>query len=190
MGEKTPKKVKKEKKAKSEKKSKSDKKRKSERSPDKSAKKRKREESGSDSNGEEEKPVVPITVSVIAKPLASDELKKKLLKLTKKAAKARHLKRGVKEVVKAIRKDTKGLCIIAGDINPIDVISHLALYCEEKELPYIYVPSKAELGTAAATKRPTSCVLLTYKEKGKEFDHKDALKKLASKCKAANPYVK
>lgn len=46
--------------------------------------------------------------SVIAKPLADEKLCKKVLKLSKRAAKRKQLKRGVKEVVKAIRKNTKG----------------------------------------------------------------------------------
>jgi ribosomal protein L7Ae-like RNA K-turn-binding protein len=52
----------------------------------------------------------------------------------------------VKEVVKCLRKGEKGLCIIAGDISPIDVISHLAVYCEELAVPYIYVNSKVRAG--------------------------------------------
>ena len=34
------------------------------------------------------------------------------------------------------------LCIIAGDISPIDVITHLPILCEDKDIPYVYVPSK------------------------------------------------
>ncbi len=49
---------------------------------------------------------------------------KKLFKLTKKASKSRgHVKRGVKEVVKALRKGEKGLVVLAGDISPIDILS-------------------------------------------------------------------
>lgn len=44
----------------------------------------------------------------IAKPLASQKLCKKVLKLCKKATKSKQVKRGVKEVVKAIRKKNKG----------------------------------------------------------------------------------
>jgi H/ACA ribonucleoprotein complex subunit 2 len=47
-------------------------------------------------------------VSVIAHPLADEKLCKKVLKLSKKAAKRKQIKRGVKEVVKAIRKNVKG----------------------------------------------------------------------------------
>lgn len=34
------------------------------------------------------------------------------------------------------------ICIIAGDISPIDVVIHLPVMCEDRDIPYIYVPSK------------------------------------------------
>ena len=34
------------------------------------------------------------------------------------------------------------LCVIAGNISPIDVITHVPILCEESDIPYIYVPSK------------------------------------------------
>ncbi len=37
------------------------------------------------------------------------------------------------------------LCIIAGDISPIDVISHLPVFCEENEVAYVFVSSKVRL---------------------------------------------
>ena len=81
--------------------------------------------------------------------------------LVKKAAKKKAMKRGVKEVVKAVRKGNKGVCILAGNISPIDVITHLPLLCEDNDVPYCYVPSKEDLGAAAQTKRPTSCMLVS-----------------------------
>jgi H/ACA ribonucleoprotein complex subunit 2 len=121
-----------------------------------------------------------------------------VLKLAKKAAKRKQIKRGVKEVIKAIRKNNKGcvnhpkffnytfkslppprshifltlislsfcccrICIIAGDISPIDVVTPLPVLCEDNDIPYIYVPSKDELGQAGLTKRPTSCMLILPK---------------------------
>jgi hypothetical protein len=50
--------------------------------------------------------------------------------------------------------------VIAGDISPIDVITHVPILCEEAGVPYIYVHSKEELGAAGQTKRPTSCMLV------------------------------
>lgn len=49
-----------------------------------------------------------IYVAVIAKPLADGKLCKKVLKLAKSGAKRKQIKRGVKEVVKALRKNVKG----------------------------------------------------------------------------------
>jgi H/ACA ribonucleoprotein complex subunit 2 len=36
--------------------------------------------------------------------------------------------------------------VIAGNISPIDVITHVPILCEESNVPYIYVPSK-EVGS-------------------------------------------
>lgn len=96
------------------------------------------------------------------------------------------LKRGVKEVIKAIRKGATGICILAGDVNPVDVISHIPVLCEESGLPYIYVRSRMELGAAAQTKKPTSVVILQEPDSEK-LASKYA--KLFEKIKSANPYV-
>eukprot|EP00128_Syssomonas_multiformis_P008872 Colp12_sorted_trinity150504_noHs@14285 len=123
--------------------------------------------------------------SVIASPLASKKLTKKIFKTVKKAAKSKQIKRGIKEVVKAIRKGDKGVVVIAGDISPIDVIAHLPVMCEDSQVPYVYVPSKEELGSASSTKRPTSVVLLK-----KHDDYKDSYVEVLDEVKALpNPYV-
>ena len=94
------------------------------------------------------------------------------------------LKRGVKEVLKAIRKSsipspssTKSapyICILAGDISPPDVISHLPVLCEEHGIPYIFVNSRADLGDAGGAKRQTSVALIGKKpEKKKSKPDKD-----------------
>ncbi|KAH1201534.1 H/ACA ribonucleoprotein complex subunit 2-like protein [Glycine max] len=104
-----------------------------------------------------------LALAPIAKPLAGKKLCKRTLKLVRRAAEHKCLKRGVKEVVKSIRRGHKGLCVIAGNISPIDVITHVPILCEESDIPYIYVPSKEDLAGAGATKRPTCCVLVQTK---------------------------
>ena len=42
----------------------------------------------------------------------------------------------------------------------MDVISHIPVLCEDHNIPYIYVTSRAELGAAGSTKRPTSVVMV------------------------------
>jgi H/ACA ribonucleoprotein complex subunit 2 len=125
--------------------------------------------------------------NAISKPMAGKKLTKKVYKLVKKGAKAKVVKRGVKEVVKGLKKGCKGLCIIAGDISPIDVIAHLPILCEEMDVAYIYVPSKADLGTAGATKRPTSCILITLKDKKGDFDAQELYDEVLEEVKEAAP---
>jgi H/ACA ribonucleoprotein complex subunit 2 len=60
------------------------------------------------------------------------------------------------------------MCVLAGDISPMDVISHIPVFCESNGVTYVFVTAKAELGEAAKTKRPTSCVLLTQESVGKD----------------------
>jgi H/ACA ribonucleoprotein complex subunit 2 len=124
-------------------------------------------------------------VNIISKPLASKKSTKKLHKLVKKASSAKHIRRGVKEVVKGIRKGDKGLAILAGDIYPLDVLSHLPILCEENDIPYIFVPSKQDLGAAASTKRPTSCVLV--KTPNKDFDGQDIYDSMIKEAKEYDP---
>ncbi|XP_050379226.1 H/ACA ribonucleoprotein complex subunit 2-like protein [Argentina anserina] len=116
---------------------------------------------GSDTEAKEKKKTQAL--APIAKPLAGKKLGKRTLKLVRKAAEHKCLKRGVKEVVKSIRRGQKGICVIAGNISPIDVITHVPVLCEEAEIPYVYVSSKEDLANAGATKRPTCCVLVITK---------------------------
>lgn len=41
------------------------------------------------------------------------------------------------------------------------------MLCEDHGIPYIFVPSRAELGAAGSTKRPTSVVLVGRERVGK-----------------------
>ena len=104
-----------------------------------------------------------LAISPIAVPMSSEKMTKKLLTLVSKLSKLRLIKRGVKEVNKYFRKKDnkqKSFCVLAGDVSPVDVISHIPILCEKNKVPYIYIPSRQLLGTASSTKRPTSVVVL------------------------------
>lgn len=99
-------------------------------------------------------------MNAIAQPLAPRKLTKRLYKTVKKASQQKQLRKGVREVQKCIRKGEKGIVLLAGDVSPVDVISHMPLVCEEGGLPYCYTPSKDDLGTACGSKRQTCMVLI------------------------------
>eukprot|EP01120_Amphizonella_sp_Union-15-10_P012785 TRINITY_DN5773_c0_g1_i1.p1 TRINITY_DN5773_c0_g1~~TRINITY_DN5773_c0_g1_i1.p1 ORF type:complete len:145 (-),score=29.36 TRINITY_DN5773_c0_g1_i1:47-481(-) len=101
-------------------------------------------------------------VCEIADPLAGKRLTKRICKFLGKVSQEDHktLKKGIMAVAKGIRKGQKGMMIIAGDISPIELVCHFPIICEEQGLPYIYVPSKAELGKAVGSKRPISILMV------------------------------
>ncbi|EJK65637.1 hypothetical protein THAOC_13483 [Thalassiosira oceanica] len=130
-------------------------------------------------------------INILASPLASKKSTKKAHKLVRKASQSKSLRRGVKELVKGIRKGDRGLAILAGDVFPIDVMSHIPILLEEHGVPYLFVPSKRDLGAAACTKRPTSCVLIKDKKgDGKEIDGKDLFDALVDEAKEYDPTKK
>ncbi|KAG5546539.1 hypothetical protein RHGRI_018653 [Rhododendron griersonianum] len=92
-----------------------------------------------------------LALAPIAKPLAGKKLSKRIFKL---------VRRGTFPFTNSF---LDVLCVIAGNISPIDVITHVPILCEESEIPYIYVTSKEDLANAGATKRPTCCVLVLTK---------------------------
>lgn len=60
------------------------------------------------------------------------------------------------------------MVVLAGDVSPIDVISHIPVLCEDSSIPYCYVNSRAELGEAGLSKRPTS-VMMVIPQKDSDF---------------------
>lgn len=65
------------------------------------------------------------------------------------------------------------LLVIAADISPIDILSHLPVLAEDCNIPYVFVTSKDELGQASSTKRATSCVLVIPTMKPKKMKPKE-----------------
>ncbi len=59
------------------------------------------------------------------------------------------VKKGTNETTKAVERGLAKLVLIAEDVDPPEVVAHLPLLCEEKKIPYVYVPSKKKLGEAA-----------------------------------------
>ncbi|MEM3759934.1 MAG: 50S ribosomal protein L7Ae [Candidatus Bathyarchaeia archaeon] len=64
------------------------------------------------------------------------------------AAKTGTVRKGTNETTKAIERAQAKLVIIAEDVDPPEVVAHLPLLCEERKIPYIFVPSKEKIGTA------------------------------------------
>ncbi|MFH4980302.1 hypothetical protein AB6A40_007011 [Gnathostoma spinigerum] len=116
-------------------------------------------------------------VNAIAQPLASRKLAKKIYKLIKKASKHKdHLRQGISDVQKSIRREETGIVILAGNVSPIDVYSHIPALCEEKDLPYVFTPSREHLGLATGHRRAT--IILLIRENAEYSELFNEVKKL------------
>ena len=71
------------------------------------------------------------------------------------------------------------LFIFAGDVTPIDIMCHMPGVCEEKNIPYIYTPSRIELGHALGLKRTSLMVLVRQ-----HADYQDLYDELSEELKA------
>jgi len=80
----------------------------------------------------------------------SPELAEKAYEAIRKARETGgKIKKGTNETTKAVERGLAKLVLIAEDVDPPEIVAHLPLLCEEKKIPYIYVPSKKKLGEAA-----------------------------------------
>ncbi len=78
------------------------------------------------------------------------ELADKTYEAVKKARESGgRIKKGTNETTKAVERGQARLVVIAEDVDPPEIVGHLPVLCDEKKIPYTYVPSKKRLGEAA-----------------------------------------
>jgi large subunit ribosomal protein L7Ae len=80
------------------------------------------------------------------------DVPKEMIKLVYEAVRSAKetgkVRKGTNESTKAIERGIAKLVIIAEDVEPPEVVAHLPIICEEHKIPYVYVPSKKQLGEA------------------------------------------
>lgn len=79
------------------------------------------------------------------------------------------LRKGVNEVTKIVERGGVILVVMSEDVQPPEILAHMPILCEEKNITYAYVPSKQELGVASGLKVPTASVAVIEPGKGKQL---------------------
>ena len=77
-----------------------------------------------------------------AYPLAKDELTGKILRLSQQAVNYKQLKKGANEATKALNRGQAEFVVLASDAEPLEILLHIPLLCEDKNVPYVFVQSK------------------------------------------------
>lgn len=86
-------------------------------------------------------------------PLADATLSTKILNLVQQASNYNQLKRGANEATKTLNRNQSELIIMAADVEPLEILLHLPLLCEDKNVPYVFVNSRQALGRASGVQR-------------------------------------
>ena len=108
---------------------------------DKSSKKSKKQVKEEVSDEEvETKAVEENTGKSRAWPKADNQMTKKVLDLCNQATLYKQMKKGANETTKALNRGVADLVLLAADTEPLEIVLHLPLLCEDKNVPYVYVP--------------------------------------------------
>ncbi|MBI2079318.1 50S ribosomal protein L7ae [Candidatus Micrarchaeota archaeon] len=105
------------------------------------------------------------------------ELVPKILEALSAAKDNGKIKKGVNEATKAIERKTAQLVVVAEDVSPAEIVVHIPMLCKEKGIPYAFVPTRKELGSAVGIPVGTSAVAVENPGGASEAVH-DLVKKL------------
>jgi len=87
--------------------------------------------------------------------------------LVEKARDNGKISKGANEATKQVERGQAKLVVMAEDVTPEEVLAHMPILCEEKNIPYTYVHSKDELGSAAGLNVSTAAVAIVNPGKEK-----------------------
>ena len=97
------------------------------------------------------------------------ELAEKVYKAFELARQTGKIRKGTNETTKAIERGQAKLVAIAEDVDPPEIVMHLPALCEEKGVPYVYVPSKQALGSACGIKVAAASAAIIEPGEAKEL---------------------
>jgi large subunit ribosomal protein L7Ae len=92
------------------------------------------------------------------------------------------IRKGANEVTKSVEKGLASFVVIAGDVDPEEVVIHLPKLCEQKKIAYSYVPNKLDLGKAIGMNVPCTAVAV---ENAGQAEH--MIKDVISKVTGVSP---
>ncbi|RAL42154.1 hypothetical protein DM860_011937 [Cuscuta australis] len=104
------------------------------------------------------------SVNPKAYPLADAQLTITILDLVQQAANFKQLKKGANEATKTLNRGISEFVVMAADTEPLEILLHLPLLAEDKNVPYVFVPSKQALGRACGVTRAVIACSVTSNE--------------------------
>lgn len=84
--------------------------------------------------------------------------------LIQQAVNYKQLRRGANEATKTLNRGLSEFIVLAADAEPLEILLHLPLLCEDKNVPYVFIRSKQALGRACGVSRPIIACSVTSNE--------------------------
>jgi len=75
---------------------------------------------------------------------------------------------GVNQVIKAIESKRAKLVVVAGDVDPVELVLAIPSLCRKVDIPYIIVKSKSALGVIARRKTTTAIAVIDVDKNDKQ----------------------
>jgi len=97
-------------------------------------------------------------------PLADPQLTVTILDLVQQSSNYKQLRKGANEATKCLNRGIAEFIVMAADTEPLEILLHLPLLCEDKNVPYVFVRSKQALGRACGVSRPVIATAVTVNE--------------------------
>lgn len=89
------------------------------------------------------------------------EVSEATYEVLRQASRTGKVRKGTNETTKAVERGLAKLVVIAEDVQPPEVVAHLPILCDERKIPFVFVPSKAQIGPAIGIDVPTAaCAVL------------------------------
>lgn len=86
------------------------------------------------------------------------------MNLLQQALNYKQLRKGANEATKTLNRGLSEFIVMAADAEPLEILLHLPLLCEDKNVPYVFVRSKKALGRACGVSRPIVACSVTINE--------------------------
>ncbi|MBU0590618.1 50S ribosomal protein L7Ae [Candidatus Micrarchaeota archaeon] len=87
-----------------------------------------------------------------------EELVPQIMEMLSVAKDSGKIKKGVNETTKSIERKSAQLVVIAGDVSPEEVVVHIPILCKANNIPYAFLPTRKDLGSAVGILVGTSAV--------------------------------
>lgn len=94
----------------------------------------------------------------------SDEVVSKTYEAVQLAKNSGSIRKGANEVTKSVERGFATFVVIAGDVEPEEIVMHIPSLCEQKKISFSYVPSKLDLGKAIGLNVP--CTAIAVEKRG------------------------